>query len=266
MPEPPEIDTTKPHSARLYDAFLGGKTHYAPDAAAAEYVKTLWPGVQTAARANRAFMHRVTRYLAGQAGVRQFLDIGTGIPTEPNLHQVAQATAPEARVVYADNDPIVLQYARALLQSTPEGRTAYVHGDISEPRTILDAPELTDTIDLSRPVALSLIALLHYVPNRQRPYEVVRTVLDSLAPGSYLVLSHVTPDHDPETWARLAEMDGYGDSGQGRGRSDVLAFFDGLELVEPGLVPPHRWRPEGPVDPEHTDAAVSMWAGVARVP
>ncbi|GAA2442043.1 SAM-dependent methyltransferase [Streptomyces macrosporus] len=264
-----DIDTSRPHSARMYDYFLGGKTNYEADIKGAEAVIAGWPGVLTGARVNRAFMHRATRWFVREAGIRQFLDIGTGIPTEPNLHQIAQGEAPEARVVYADNDPIVLRYAQALLRSTPEGRTAYLHADVTEPGTILDHPELRETLDLSRPVALSLNAVFHYIGDEKRPYEVVAELVDALAPGSYLCLTHCTPDFDPGTWERLHRMAEAANTSMGRERTreEILPFFEGLEFVEPGLVPPHRWKPE-PDQPfaDATDAEVSLYAGIARKP
>ncbi|MCP9212858.1 SAM-dependent methyltransferase [Streptomyces cucumeris] len=263
-----EIDTSKPHSARMYDYFLGGKTHYAVDTQAAEQVEAVWPDVKPWTRANRAFMHRATRWLAAEAGIRQFLDIGTGIPTEPNLHQVAQGVAPESRVVYADNDPIVLAYAQALLLSTPEGRTAYMHADITEPEAILAAEELHSTLDLTRPVALSLNAVLHFIADEQKPYDIVRRLVDALAPGSYLVLSHGSPDRRPGISDAVTNL--YRSSGihvQGRTEEEILPFFDGLELVEPGVVMPHRWKPESERARAEAEA-LDLWihAGVARKP
>ncbi|MTE18848.1 SAM-dependent methyltransferase [Streptomyces sp. TRM43335] len=264
-----DIDTSRPHSARMYDYFLGGKTNYEADIQGAEAVIGIWPGVRTGARVNRAFMHRAARWLVREAGIRQFLDVGTGIPTEPNLHQVVQGTAPEARVVYADNDPIVLRYAQALLRSTPEGRTAYLHADATDPDSILNHPELREVLDMDRPVALSLNALLHYINDDKKPYELVARLVDALPSGSYLTLTHCTPDLDPETWERLHQMSMSGSAAgaQDRTREQILRFFDGLEFVEPGLVVPHRWRPE-PDQPyaDVTDAEVSLYAGVARKP
>lgn len=256
------------HSARIYDYFLGGKTNYPPDREVAEKLLAAFPGFRTAARTNRAFMHRAARYLAEQ-GVRQFLDIGTGIPTSPNLHEVVQATAPESRVVYADNDPIVLAHARALLNSSPEGRTAYVDADVTRPRAILDSQQLRDTLDMSQPVALSLVGLFHYITDEHRPYELVRTLVDELAPGSYFVFSHCTPDFAPEEWKSAIEVyKADGGSAQVRSREEISRFFEGLELVEPGVEVPHRWHPDA--DTERLvsignldDAAVSCWAGVA---
>ncbi|OEV12598.1 S-adenosyl methyltransferase [Streptomyces sp. Amel2xB2] len=263
----PEIDTSKPHSARVYDYWLGGKNNYEVDAETGRRFEQMWPGVRELVAANRAFMHRATRHLAREAGIRQFLDIGTGIPTEPNLHQVAQAEAPDCRVVYADNDPIVLQYAQALLRSTPEGRTAYLHADVTAPEAILSSMEVRETLDLDRPVALSLVALLHFVADDETAYEIVARLMEPLPSGSYLVLSHGTADTaEPEKSERAADFYRSNVSdGQARSHETVLHFFDGLELIEPGLVPAPRWRPdgEGPQIPDHR---ALIHAGVARKP
>ncbi|GAA3370794.1 SAM-dependent methyltransferase [Streptomyces antimycoticus] len=274
-PEPPNtpLNQGRPHSARMYDYFLGGKDNYVADREAAAKVLTLWPGVMIAARTNRAWMHRAIRFLAAERGIRQFLDIGTGIPTRPNLHEVAQGIAPDARVVYVDNDPIVLAHAQALLKSSPEGRTAYVHGDITEPGNILASPDLTEVLDLSRPVALSLVSLLHFVPDEWGPYEIVQQLVDALAPGSFLVLSHITPDFDPEATQKTVQVYRSGGiPGQIRTRDEVERFFTGLELAEPGLEVPHRWRTDlAETDSQVetgdvTDEEVSFWAGVAQKP
>ncbi|CAL9615926.1 SAM-dependent methyltransferase [Streptomyces albus] len=267
----PGIDTTKPHSARMYDYYLGGKTHYEADVEAAEAVIATVPFAGAMARANRDFMIRATRWLVAEAGVRQFLDIGSGIPTAPNLHQIAQAEAPEARVVYTDNDPIVLQYAQALLHSTPEGRTAYLQADAAKPETILDSDELRSTIDLAEPVALSVNALFHFVPDEWGPYEILGGLLDRLPSGSYLCLSHATSQiDDPELAALGREVEEIyakgGTSLRLRDRSEVARFFDGLELVEPGIVMAHEWRPEPGAETELKEGQPSMLAGLARKP
>ncbi|MER7998745.1 MULTISPECIES: SAM-dependent methyltransferase [unclassified Streptomyces] len=263
-----EIDTTRPHPARMYDYYLQGKDYYEVDEVAAANVEKVHPTVKITARTNRYFMHRATRYLAREAGIRQFLDIGTGIPTRPNLHQIAQEIAPDSRVVYADYDPVVLRHAEALMRSTPEGRTTYIQADVRDPKSIIESERLRDTLDLSRPVALSLNALLHFVPDEDGPHEIVRFLLDALPSGSYLVLSHCTPDFEPETWANVVAV--YRQGGipaQVRSRDEVLRFFDGLELVEPGVAVAHRWRPDGTALPEGVnDASVSIYAGVARKP
>ncbi|MEV6337679.1 SAM-dependent methyltransferase [Nocardia vinacea] len=261
---PVDLRQNQPHTARMYDYYLGGKDHYSADEEAAEQVVAIWPGVRAAAQQNRAFIHRVTRFLVN-AGIRQFLDIGTGIPTEPNLHQVAQQVAPDARVVYVDNDPIVLVHARALMVSSHEGRTNYVSADVTTPEKILNAPGLLETLDLTQPVALSLNALMHFVPDEQDPYGIVDALMDRLVPGSYLVMTHVTPDFDPTAIATVVDI--YRHSGlpcQVRSRHEFMRFFEGLELVDPGIEVPHRWHPDGVAPPKKMDAQVSAYAGVAR--
>ncbi|WP_404819499.1 SAM-dependent methyltransferase [Streptomyces marincola] len=267
-----QIDANRPDPARVYDWFLGGKSFFPADEAAGRQVQAMWPGVRVAARANRAFLHRAVRWLAAEAGIRQFVDIGTGVPTEPNLHQIAQAEAPDTRVVYTDNRLIVLRYAEALMTGTPEGRTAYLHADFCEPASILDSAELRDVLDLSRPVALCLNALLHYIADDPvtgvTAHDLVARYVAALPSGSYLLITHVTPDFDAPTWERITSGDrGHtGQTGQIRTREQILSFFEGMELVEPGLVPPQDWRPDGPVPAGATHAAVSMWAGIARRP
>ncbi|MCX4638507.1 SAM-dependent methyltransferase [Streptomyces platensis] len=264
-----DLQLDRAHSSRIYDYFLGGKTNFLADRMAAGSVLSVFPAALAAARINREFMHRATRVLAA-AGLRQFLDIGTGIPTPPNLHDIAQGTAPDARVVYTDNDPIVLAHAAALLIGTAEGRTAYVQADVNDPEGILTAPQLLDTLDLTRPVALSLNALMHFVPDdgEDRAHTIVETLKAALPSGSTLALSHATPDFSPEAMRKIIKI--YGDAGtrlQFRSRAEVLRFFDGWELLEPGLTLPHQWRPERPEDAGHvTDAEAACYAGVARKP
>ena len=267
-----EIDTSRPHSARMYDYYLGGKDHFEVDKQAAETVAAAYPGIFTCARENRSFMHRATRVLAREHGIRQWLDIGTGIPTEPNLHQVAQSVVPEARVVYADNDPLVLKYAERLMRSTAQGRTTYIEADVNNAGALLNSPELAQVLDTGRPVALSLNALLHFVTDAQDPYGIVSRLLEALPSGSALALSHCTPDFDPDTWRKVTDV--YTNAGtpvRFRSRDEVAAFFDGLELIEPGIVCGHRWHPEAgdrlrSVDGGPTDAAVSLWTGVGIKP
>jgi hypothetical protein len=247
----------------MYDYYLGGKDNYAVDRAAVAQAMAAFPGVLIAARTNRAFMHRATRFLAEQ-GIRQWLDIGTGIPTSPNLHEIAQSVAPEARVVYADNDPIVLAHSRALLNAAPGGRTAYIDGDVRDPEAILGSPELARTLDLGRPVALSLNALLHFVPDESGAYDIVARLLGALPSGSALALSHATADFDPEGWAGVAEVYRKGGTAlRTRSLAEVEKFFDGLELVDPGVEVPHRWHPEEMRTGDITDIEVSQYAGVA---
>ncbi|GAA2300601.1 SAM-dependent methyltransferase [Streptomyces kunmingensis] len=262
---PPAIDTSKPHPARVYDWYLGGKDNYPVDEALARQITTMEPSARYGARHNRWFMHRATRMLAARLGVRQFLDIGTGIPTEPNLHRVAQTAAPETSVVYVDNDPIVLAHAAALLRGTPEGVTRYLQADAREPRKIL---ELAGTIlDFDRPVAVSLIALLHFIPDEQGAYDIIRTLVDALPSGSYLVLSQLASDYDPERTKQAVDM--YAAGGVTlvpRSREEMTKFFAGLELLDPGVVWLPDWHPELAVDEERDGTAVPLYAGVARKP
>ncbi|WP_433455071.1 SAM-dependent methyltransferase [Streptomyces sp. CA-142005] len=267
-----DIDTSRPHSARMYDYYLGGKDHFEVDKQAAETVAAVYPGIFVCARENRSFMHRATRVLAREHGIRQWLDIGTGIPTEPNLHQVAQSVVPDARVVYADNDPLVLKYAERLMRSTSQGRTAYIEADVKDPTFLLNAPILSEVLNLNEPVALSLNALMHFITDEQDPYGIVNRLLDALPSGSALALSHCTPDLDPTTWQKVTDV--YTNAGtpvQFRSRADVARFFDGLELLEPGITMGHRWRPDfssadATAAEPPTDAQVSLWTGVGIKP
>ncbi|MFG2040052.1 SAM-dependent methyltransferase [Dactylosporangium sp. NPDC048998] len=259
------FDTDRPHPARVYDVLLGGKDNFAADRAAAAEGLKVNPNAATAPLQNRAFLRRTVRFLAAEAGIRQFLDIGTGLPTSPNVHEVAQAVDPSARIVYADNDPIVLTHARALLTSTPQGRTAYVDANLQDVDSILAAPELRDNLDLDQPVALLLFAILHFLDDEDDPYGVVERLMAALPSGSYLVLSHTTADFDPQSWARFVEiMRRQGITSRLRNQSEVARFFTGLELVDPGVVSILRWRPEH--DSQFTDAQAALYGGVARKP
>jgi hypothetical protein len=263
----PEIDTSKPHPARMYDYYLGGKNHFAADRETAERGLSGWQSGRIAARENRAFLGRAVRFLAQEAGVRQFLDIGTGLPTTNNVHEVAQAVAPDARVVYSDNDPLVLAHARALLTSSPEGQTAYIQADVREPRSILDDPKVREVLDFSQPIALMLVAVLHFVPDEFKPTEVLATLIDALPSGSYLVASHITGEHDPVGPATgAAAYRAAGLPAQLRDADDFSRLaFSGLELVPPGTVLVSEWRPEG-TRPRPSPAEVSWYGGVARIP
>ncbi len=260
------IDTSKPHSARVYDFYLGGKDHFAADRETGEKAMRSWPAVRTAVRENRAFLGRAVRYLACDAGIRQFLDIGTGLPSANNVHEVAQTVAPESRVVYVDNDPIVLAHARALLKGAPEGRTAYIEADLREPEKILASRAVAETLDLNRPVVLMLVAILHFLPDGDDPARIVATLLDALPPGSYLVASHVTPEHDPAGVGGLERT--YRQSGipaQARPASQFAALtFPGLEMIEPGVVLVSDWRPPGGRRP--APAEVNWYGGIGRKP
>ncbi|GGT06654.1 SAM-dependent methyltransferase [Streptomyces chromofuscus] len=256
----PRIDTSRPHPARVYDWWLGGKDNYPVDEELARRILAVDGTVLRGARANRRFMHRAVRTVA-EAGIRQFLDIGTGIPTEPNLHQVAQDVAPEARVVYADNDPIVLRHAQALLHSSPQGATTYVHADVRDLDTLLR--RAGETLDFGRPVALSLVALTHYLDDEA--YGLVKTYVDALAPGSHLILSQVTPDLTPEAVEKAAEhFRRTGTPFFPRTLAEFSRFFDGLELLGPGVIPVHGWRPEPQDVAAQAEGVVPVYAGVAR--
>jgi hypothetical protein len=266
-----------PHAARMYDWYLGGKDNFPADREAAGKVLAEFPPARTVAVSNRAFLRRATRFLAAEAGIRQFLDIGTGIPTPPNLHEVAQQVASESRIVYVDNDPIVLVHARALLTSRPEGATAYLDADLRDPGRILRSEEVRGTLDLTRPVGLSLIAILHFLPDDTDPYGLVATLLDALPSGSYLTISHATADFAGPLADEAAEVyRARGIPAQARSRAEVAGFFDGLDLVAPGVAVAHRWRPDeagdraerpaGREDIPLTDVDVSCYAGVGRKP
>jgi S-adenosyl methyltransferase len=261
---PPGIDTTIPHSARMYDWWLGGKDNFASDRKLGELFIQAIPTIRTMAQENRGFMHRVTRYLAKQ-GIDQFLDIGTGIPTRPNLHETAQKVNPEARVVYVDNDPIVLVHARALMISDQRGRTEYIHADLSEPGKILTDESLTSTLDLNRPVGLVLIAVLMLLSDEEDPWGKAKELMDALPSGSYVAITHPGQDFDPDAMAAIVHAAQQGHmTVVPRVKEDVARFFADWELVEPGVVPVMGWRPDGepPADPN----AAYYWAGLARKP
>ncbi|MFE2376832.1 SAM-dependent methyltransferase [Streptomyces sp. NPDC059398] len=265
---PIDLRTDRAHPARIYDVFLGGKTNYPADRAMAATVAEKMPSVQLAARINREFVLRAVRYLAGEAGIRQFLDIGTGIPTSPNLHEVAQETAPESRVVYADNDPIVLAHSRALHVSSPAGRTAYIPADFTDPDSILGSAELRDTLDLGQPVALTMGLLLHWIDPKDQPHAVVRRLMDALPAGSCLVISVFARELAGGSATLQDDFAAEGTALRPLTRDETLRFFDGTELIEPGLVAPHLWRP-ATVVPEigHPEAgpdaaSAPIWAGL----
>jgi S-adenosyl methyltransferase len=263
----PEIDTTRPHAARIYDYGLGGKNHFAVDREVAEKVLAGMPTARTVARENRKFLGRAVRFLAGEAGVRQFLDIGSGLPTTENVHEVAQRAAPSSRVVYVDNDPLVLVHARALLTSSPAGRTGYIRADLRDPQAILSDPVTRDVLDFSQPVALVLVSILPFLRDEDRPAEILATLLGALPPGSYLAATHTTAEHDPEGWANTVRAYTAA-SIQGQLRdSDEFArlAFTGLDLVPPGVVLVSEWRPDDD-GPRPAPAEVSCYGGVARKP
>jgi hypothetical protein len=265
--EAPEIDTSRPHPARMYDYYLGGRNNFAADRETAEMGLATWKSGRIAARENRAFLGRAVRFLAGQAGIRQFLDIGTGLPTTGNVHEVAQAVAPSSRVVYADNDPLVLAHARELLTSSAEGRTAYIQADLRDPQSILSDPSVRQILDFGQPIALMLVAVLHFIPDEFQPARVIATLIDALPSGSYLIASHITGEHDPvgpANGARAYRAAGLPAQLRDRDQFAELAFSC-LDLVPPGAVLVSEWRPEG-AGPRPTPAEVSWYGGVARIP
>jgi hypothetical protein len=262
---PVKIDTTVAHQARIYNYLLGGKDNFAVDREAADRAIEAFPGLGVWARNNRAFLGRAVRYLVAEAGVHQFLDIGTGLPTANNTHEVAQRIEPSVRVCYVDNDPIVLTHARALLTSHPAGVTDYVHANFQNPDRIL--AEAARMLDFTQPIAVMLLAILHVIPDSedpsQDPFQIVRRIMDAVPPGSFLVISHPASDVDPEQAAEIARrfnqrMGSVRSSG--RSREEVARFFTGLDLVPPGIVITPQWRPEPaalPPDPEPAYAAVA---------
>ena len=257
----PAIDTTKAHPARIYDYWLGGKDNFAADREAAELALKAYPDLAKAVQSNRAFLGRAVRLLTGE-GVRQFLDIGTGIPAADNTHEVAQQAAPDSRIVYVDNDPVVLLHAQALLKSTPGGACDYIHADLRDPDAIL--AKAARTIDFGRPVALMLLAVLQFILDEQDPYGLVSRLVAALPSGSYLVISHPTDDFNPNKGESMKVYnERSADQAVVRDKAATARFFDGLELLEPGVVPVARWRPDSDLTAARPS---SMWCGVARKP
>ena len=263
---PQDINTDVAHPARVYDYWLGGKDNFPADRALAEHIMEAIPTMRTMAAANRAFLSRAVRYLAEEAGIRQFLDIGTGIPTSPNVHEVAQAVTPDSRVVYVDNDPIVLAHARALLTSQEAGETSFIGADLRQPKSILDHPTLTSTLDLSQPVAVMLVAVLMYFrdTDNPNPFEMVATLLEAMPPGSYLAITHPTADFNAEAMGgAVAAAERSGVTLVPRNQAETEEFFAGLDVVDPGVTPVLSWRPDKPPDDPRS---AYYWAGIARKP
>lgn len=261
--QPPiALDTTVAHSARLWNYLLGGKDNFAADREAAEFALALMPELVLSARADREFLGRTVRYLVADAGIRQFLDIGTGLPTANNTHEVAQSVAPESRIVYVDNDPMVLVHARALLTSTSQGATDYIDADVRDPEKILQAA--ADTLNFDQPIAVMLLGIMNFVVDNDEAFSIVDRLLDAVPSGSYLVVSHPTMEVNP---AAVEEaMRHWNESGAApitaRNLQELARFFQGLELLEPGIVSCSRWRP----DPERpgVDVDVSEFGGMGR--
>jgi hypothetical protein len=253
-----DIDTTRPHPARIYDYLLGGKDHYEVDRQAGDELAAAAPEVRIGMRANRAFLRRAVRHVVGH-GVRQILDIGTGLPTSPNVHEVAQEVAPDTRVAYVDNDPIVKAHADALLGHS--GTTSTVLADLRDPRSVVDHPDVRRVIDFGEPVALLLVAVLHFLTDTEKPGQVVATLRDSLPAGSFLVLSHATGDFADRSKAQ-AIYNRASASLNLRSHTEVERLFDGFELVEPGLVQVPFWHPDTP--PPTGSGEIGFYGGVAR--
>jgi hypothetical protein len=255
------IDTSVPHPARRYNYWLGGKDNFAADRASGDAVASVFPSIRTAALENRFFLRRAVTHLAQAEGIHQFLDIGTGLPTADNTHEVAQRSAQHAKVVYVDNDPLVMVHARALLTSSPEvGITDYVEADLREPDKILQ--EAARTLDFSQPMALMLIAVLHFVADDDDPYGIVARLVDALAPGSYLVISHATADYLSEE--AMASFSNAPARPWFRSSEQVAQFFTGLELLAPGVVSSVQWRPEDEPGTRPSVADAATYCGVAR--
>ncbi|TDD62585.1 SAM-dependent methyltransferase [Actinomadura darangshiensis] len=258
------MDTTVPHSARVWNFLLGGKDNYPVDQQAAEQFRAMFPQIVDIALADRAFLGRSVRYLAGEAGIRQFLDIGTGLPTMDNTHEVAQRAAPGSRIVYVDNDPLVLAHARALLTSSPEGACDYIHADLREPGDILE--KAAATLDFTRPVSIMLLGVLHFVHDDGEARDVLARLLDAVPSGSHLAVTHATLDFDAGATAQAEAQEDWNEKSANpmvpRTRDAITRFFDGLELLEPGVVSMTRWRPEH--TPWGDPAEVPGYAAVAR--
>ncbi|MEH0416491.1 SAM-dependent methyltransferase [Streptomyces sp. B21-083] len=260
------INSRQPHTARIWNYWLGGRDHYEVDRAAGDRIRELHPGIGEYARADRLFLARAVRHLVTECGIRQFLDIGTGLPTADNTHEVAQRIAPETRVVYVDNDPLVMVHARALLTSTPEGRTDHVEEDLRNVDAVLE--QAARTLDLTRPVALMLLGVVIFLGDDEDPHGVVRRLLDALPAGSHLALSHTVSGPAPaEVDAAVGFWNAHGTPRLTQRSPEAVArFFDGLDLLEPGVVSCSRWRPEGFRTGQDEPTEVAMYCGVARKP
>ena len=259
----PDFDTSVPHIARVYDYWLGGKDNFAADRELGERTLQAYPNLVFSVRANRAFLARAVRFLAAEAGIRQFLDIGTGIPTANNTHEVAQRAAPDSRIVYVDNDPVVLSHAKALLKSTPEGACAYLDADLRDPEAILAAA--AGTLDFTKPVAVMLIAVLHFIGDDAQAGAIVSQLMDACVPGSFVVISHVGGDIDAEQQTEMVRRlnESVAEKATMRDRAGVTRLFAGLELAEPGVVRVADWRPGSDLE---AASPTGLWGGLARKP
>lgn len=260
---PVDLKTDRPHSARMYDYLVGGKDHFPADRMAAEQALTSFPTLRTAALENRRFLGRAVRYLVQEEGIRQFLDIGSGLPTADNVHQVAQRYDPLSRVVYVDNDPIVLVHGRALLEEND--RTTVVQSDLHTPQQIIDHPDTRQLIDFSQPLAILVVAIFHFVPDDAKVAEIMHTLVNAAPVGSFFVLSHATAEISPET--ALGVQEAYRDNEVPltlRDRAEFQKFFTGLEMVEPGIQVVSDWRPDIPEKDRPSHAEVSWYGGVGK--
>ncbi|MGH3190389.1 MAG: SAM-dependent methyltransferase [Streptosporangiaceae bacterium] len=258
----PEINTTVAHPARIYDYWLGGQDNFRADRVAARRAIRDYPGVRRAAQAQRAFLARAVGYLAADAGIRQFLDIGTGLPTADNTHEVAQRVAPDSRVVYVDNDPLVLAHARALLTSSPQGATAHLGADLRDPGRILE--QAAATLDFTQPVAVLLVGILQLIPDADEPHEIVKQLVAAVPAGSWLAISHPASDVLKEAVTMARRLTKSMGPVTMRSLGAVTRFFDGLDLIPPGVVQLHLWKPDGRA--AGTDELIPAWCGVARKP
>jgi S-adenosyl methyltransferase len=259
----PDFDTSVPHIARVYDYWLGGKDNFAADRELGEQTLQAYPNLVFSVRANRAFLARTVRFLAGEMGIRQFLDIGTGIPTAHNTHEVAQGIAPSSRIVYVDNDPIVLSHARALLKSTPQGACAYLDADLRDPDTILAGA--AKTLDFSQPVAVMLLAVMHFVGDDAEAGSIISRLTAACEPGSFVVISHAAGDIDAEQQTEMVRRlnQSVAEKATLRDQAGITRLFGGLELVEPGVVPVSDWRPDSDLEAARP---TGLRGGVARKP
>ncbi|MEV4517893.1 SAM-dependent methyltransferase [Dactylosporangium sp. NPDC049525] len=263
------VDTSRPHPARRYDYLLGGKDHFAADRASADELARTFPHIRAAARENRKFLIRAVRCLA-RAGIRQFLDIGTGYPTVPNVHEAARAIAPDSRVLYVDNDPVVVAHARVLLTSPQPDTVGYLQAELRDPTTILDSPQAHATLNLRQPIGLLLVAVLHFLDDTDHPYQAVNTLIERLPPGSFLALSHVTfdplPDNTTRNLTALAQPAAGHGTFRARTREEIAQFLSGLDLIEPGLVSVVDWHPDEDPKPEAPAEHAAFDVAVARLP
>ena len=259
----PNLDATVPHIARVYDYWLGGKDNFAADRELGERTLAAYPNLVFSVRANRAFLARTVRFLTVEAGIRQFLDIGTGIPTANNTHEVAQRAAPECRIVYVDNDPVVLLHAKALLKSAPRGACAYIDADLRDPEKILAAA--AGTLDFGQPVAVMLLAVLQVVADDAEASGIVKRLMGACASGSFVTISHPASDIDAEQMAEMAQRlnQSVAEPSTHRDRARVARLFEGFEMVEPGLIRVAEWRPDTELE---AASPAALWGGVARKP